>query len=156
MPKEKINKKTISRLAAVQLAYLSDGDNFDPELAAAGVLGLYRDQAFTEDFGEKEFLKIKLSESYFRKLVDNFLTHKKDIDSVIEKFLSREEKLKTLNPATSAILRIGAAELLYMEETPVKVSIDEFTSIASQTLGDSEIGFVNSLLDKIGARRATG
>ena len=51
--------------------------------------------------------------------------------------------------ALVSILRVAIAELLYFPEVPYKVIINEFTTLASETVKDAEVPFVNSLLDHV-------
>jgi transcription termination factor NusB len=75
-----------------------------------------------------------------------------DSSSQIYQYKPRHEKLYRINdlpPLLLALLRVSISELLYIDETPNKVVINEFTMIASDMLMDREVGFVNSILDKI-------
>ena len=71
-----------------------------------------------------------------------------EIDKIIEIYLTNHSTLKNLPKLLFATLRIAMCELKYFPETPRKVVINEYTDIASNMLDNSEIGFVNSVLDK--------
>jgi transcription antitermination factor NusB len=51
------------------------------------------------------------------------------------------------------VLRLAAAEMLYVPDVPVKVSIDEAVEIAKTYSTENSGGFVNGILDEI-ARQA--
>ena len=54
------------------------------------------------------------------------------------------------------VLRMAAYELLYCEDIPPKVSINEAVDLAKK-FGDTESGkFVNGILDKINKEEAAG
>ena len=47
------------------------------------------------------------------------------------------------------ILRLGAAEILYVDEVPEKVAINEAIEIAKMYSTENSGGFVNGILDKV-------
>jgi len=57
--------------------------------------------------------------------------------------------LKKINTVDLAILRLAVSELLYLEETPPKVAIDEAVEIAKQFGNESSHRFVNGVLGTI-------
>ncbi len=146
--KDKINSKTISRIAAVQVLYQYDSGS-DPSILIQKVLDLYKERLSSEDFGvaEERIFRARPSLSHLVALVENCVSNLVHIDSVIEKYLPDNEN--KLSPLPLAILRLGATELFYLPNVPPKVTVNEFTDIASEMLSEAEIGFVNSILDKI-------
>ena len=72
----------------------------------------------------------------------------KYIDSVITKY-AKNWQLKRMATIDRNILRISTFELLFAEEVPPKVSINEAIEMAKK-YGDKDSGkFVNGVLDKI-------
>ena len=47
------------------------------------------------------------------------------------------------------ILRISIAELLYIDETPMKVAIDEALELAKKYSTDESPSFINGVLSKV-------
>jgi len=88
------------------------------------------------------------AETYLRRLVDATMGHQQEIDAVLRKHLTRW-RLERLTVLDRAILRLAAAEILYFDDVPPKVSINEGVEIAKK-YGDDEAGkFVNGVLDSV-------
>jgi transcription antitermination protein NusB len=88
------------------------------------------------------------AETYLRRLVDAALGNRDEIDVTLRKHLTRW-RLERLTVLDRAILRLAAAEILYFDDVPPKVSINEAVEIAKK-YGDDEAGkFVNGVLDGI-------
>jgi len=88
------------------------------------------------------------AEAYLRRLVQGVLDHLQDIDKMLGKHLQkwRVERLRVLD---RAILRFACAEMLYFDDIPPKVSINEAVEV-SKKYGDDESGrFVNGVLDGV-------
>jgi N utilization substance protein B len=88
------------------------------------------------------------AETYLRRLVDAALGNQHEIDTILRKHLTRW-RLERLTVLDRAILRLAAAEILYFDDVPPKVSINEAVDIAKK-YGDDEAGkFVNGVLDSV-------
>jgi transcription antitermination factor NusB len=88
------------------------------------------------------------AEAYLRRLVELTLTNQKEIDVVLRRHL-RRWRLERLTLLDRALLRMGATEILYLDDIPPKVSINEAVEI-SKKYGDDKSGrFVNGVLDSI-------
>jgi len=81
-------------------------------------------------------------------LTEGVEKNSKYIDSVITKY-AKNWQLKRMATIDRNILRISTFELLFAEEVPPKVSINEAIEMAKK-YGDKDSGkFVNGVLDKI-------
>ncbi|MBM3332491.1 transcription antitermination factor NusB [candidate division WOR-3 bacterium] len=88
------------------------------------------------------------AETYLRRLVDAALGRQQETDAVLRRHLTRW-RLERLTVLDRAILRLAAAEILYFDDVPPKVSINEAVEIAKK-YGDDEAGkFVNGVLDGV-------
>jgi transcription antitermination factor NusB len=88
------------------------------------------------------------AETYLRRLVDAAQGSQSEIDSSLRKHL-RRWRLERLTVLDRAILRLAAAEILYFEDIPPKVSINEAVEVAKK-YGDDDAGrFVNGVLDSV-------
>ena len=88
------------------------------------------------------------AETYLRRLMDAALGNQQEIDATLRKHLTRW-RLERLTVLDRAILRLSAAEILYFDDVPPKVSINEAVDIAKK-YGDDEAGkFVNGVLDSV-------
>lgn len=100
----------------------------------------------------KEVLqKTKLNEKnleFLDKLISKIKEHKRKIDRTIKKHLINWE-LDRLSYIDRAILRIATCELLYFDDIPPKVSIDEAIELAKEFSDEDARRFVNGVLDAI-------
>lgn len=85
---------------------------------------------------------------YVHRLLALLDEHLPEIDRAIEEALEnwRLDRLSTLD---RAVLRLGAAELLYVDEVPPKVSIQEAIRLAEGYGGPDSPRFVNGVLDAL-------
>ena len=81
-------------------------------------------------------------------LVSGAIKHLKQIDKKISGFAANWE-LKRMAAVDRNVLRLGAFELLYLEDIPAKVSINEAIDLAKKYSGEEAGKFVNGILDSI-------
>lgn len=155
MTSHKISTKTMARLAAVQVLYqykIDDTDQ-DIELIMQQIVKYYQDEGpKSSEARLNKPIKVKISISYFDRLVKNVTSNIIAIDKIISNNLSSEWLIGSLPLLLLALLRVGVGELQFSQDVPSKVVINEFTDIASEMLNESEVGFVNSILDHISKR----
>lgn len=100
-----------------------------------------------EDFW-KEFTATDDAKAFAEQLVKGVLDHQKDLDAVITKYATNW-KIDRMPIVDRNILRAGLFELLWMQEVPAKVTMDEAIELA-KSFGDDEASkFVNGILDKV-------
>ncbi|WP_022853386.1 transcription antitermination factor NusB [Thermodesulfatator atlanticus] len=85
---------------------------------------------------------------FARELVDGVAQHQKQIDQTIEEF-SKHWKLSRMSAIDRNILRLATYELLFREDIPPKVSINEAIELAKAFGTDESAAFVNGILDAI-------
>lgn len=85
---------------------------------------------------------------YFRQLVCIVRENIVEIDALIESKLSNW-KLGRISKVALAALRVGIAEIKYIEETPVNVAINEAIEIAKKYEDQKCGNFVNGILSAI-------
>ncbi len=95
------------------------------------------------------------AETYLRRLIQAVLNNREEIDSMVVRHV-RHWRFERLRYLDRAVLRIACAEMLYFDDVPPKVSINEAVDV-SRKYGDDDSGrFVNGVLDgiykEIGAR----
>jgi len=88
---------------------------------------------------------------YVREVLKQVEAHAEEIDERIVASLSNW-RLERVAAIDRALLRLGAAEILYMEEIPPKVSIQEAVRLAEQYGGPDSPRFVNGVLDALWRR----
>jgi len=101
-------------------------------------------ETFVEDY-EMKLKTIDLE--YIKSLLKVVEDNKEDIDSQIEASLTNW-KLDRISKVNLSILRIAMAEILYIEEVPGKVAINEAIELARKYSDEKSISFVNGVLDK--------
>ena len=112
-------------------------------------LDMIRDESVESlDIFYGNFSPSKQAIPFFRKLVEGVRQSKPDIDSIIERF-SSNWKLHRMPHVDRNILRIAVFEMLYCEDIPIKVSINEAIDIGKK-YGTHESGpFINGILDSL-------
>jgi N utilization substance protein B len=96
------------------------------------------------------FRPSKKSEPFFLELVNGVLAAKVEIDVLIERF-SKNWKIKRMSCVDRNVMRIAVYELLYCQDIPPKVSINEAVDVGKK-FGTEESGaFINGVMDSIRA-----
>ncbi|MFH0839209.1 MAG: transcription antitermination factor NusB [Candidatus Omnitrophota bacterium] len=86
--------------------------------------------------------------AYCKKIVEGTAKYASVIDIFIAKY-TRNWKLGRMAVVDRNILRLATYELLYMEDIPAKVAINEAVELAKKFGDDNSGKFVNGILDKI-------
>jgi N utilization substance protein B len=147
-----INSKTIARIAVVQALYQyqSNGGEQGLDELISSISSYYKDGEMRADLGLNSLdIKIKLNINYFSEILRYAIDNVDSTDDLIKEHLAKEWTMEGLHASLLALLRAAITELRYFPEVPYKVVINEFTDIASDLLQDSEVAFVNSLLDTV-------
>lgn len=130
-----MRKRTKARECALKILYAVDITKDDPKVCI---------DAFWQNTDEHE-AQVK---SFANGLVTGVWKNKERIDKLISDHTTNW-KLKRMAVIDRNILRFATYELLYSEEIPPKVAINEAIDIAKR-YGDKDSGkFVNGILDKI-------
>ncbi|RFU65654.1 transcription antitermination factor NusB [Peribacillus glennii] len=90
----------------------------------------------------------KESDEYFETLVTGTIENKAEIDGLIRKNLE-SWTLERLANIDRNLLRIAVYEMLYSEDVPVSVAMDESIEVAKKFGDDGSSRFVNAVLSKI-------
>jgi N utilization substance protein B len=86
--------------------------------------------------------------NYSIKLVKTFVENKKNIDEQIKEFLKGWD-VERLLKIDRDILRISITELLYFEDIPDSVSIDEAVELAKKYGTEESSSFINGILRQV-------
>ena len=96
------------------------------------------------------FRPSKKSDPFFLKLVSGVLESRAEIDALIERF-SKNWKINRMSCVDRNVMRIAVYELLYCQDIPPKVSINEAVDVGKK-FGTEESGaFINGIMDSIWA-----
>ncbi len=85
---------------------------------------------------------------FSRDLVKGVIEHRDKIDSRIRK-ASRNWKLERMSRVDRSVLRLATYEILFREDIPPKVSIDEAVELGKKFGSDDSAAFINGILDNI-------
>ncbi len=96
----------------------------------------------------KNFKPSKQVLPFLLSLITGVLQSKDVIDGIIEQF-SSNWKVSRMAGVDRNILRIAVFELLYMEDIPAKVSINEAIDIGKKYGTEESGAFINGILDSI-------
>ena len=86
---------------------------------------------------------------YISEVVTAAYANKDEIDSVISANLSENWSITRLSKMCVAVLRLGIAEIRYLDDIPASVSINEAVELAKLFGDDNDPAFVNGLLGKL-------
>lgn len=85
---------------------------------------------------------------FFDRLTTGVLDAREDIDTIIERY-SSNWKVQRMACVDRNVLRVAVFEILYCDDIPAKVAINESIDIAKK-FGTSESGaFINGILDSV-------
>ena len=93
----------------------------------------------TEIVGDSEFVKALSFKTW-----ENI----ESIDPVIEKY-SVGWKMSRISKVALAVLRLAVCEILYFDDIPVGVSINEAVELCKKYASDDEKSFVNGILSSV-------
>ena len=157
------NKRRMAREAALQLLYLLELGKPDDRRRAfqtfwehdwreEGECRLCPEEGCRDRDKPKSRFSLPVNQlaevPFARELVDGVLSRQKEIDEKIESH-SLNWRLHRMSAIDRNILRIAVFELLYLDDIPPKVSINEAIEIA-KTYGDKNSpAFVNGILDQV-------
>ncbi|GAA1527246.1 N utilization substance protein B [Microbacterium ginsengiterrae] len=132
-----MSARTKARKRALDILFSSDvrGDEIPVTLAAEAK------RAASEPAREASWL-------YAREIVDGIVDHQAEIDESIVTH-SRDWKLERMPTVDRALLRIGVWEILYNDEIPTAVAIDEAVELAKEFSTDDSGAFVHGVLARV-------
>ncbi len=94
------------------------------------------------------FCPSKKTQPFFLKLVNGVMGAKDELDALIERF-SKNWDINRMSGVDRNVMRIAAFELIYCDDIPPKVSINEAVDVGKK-FGTEESGaFINGILDSI-------
>ncbi|MCI0479283.1 transcription antitermination factor NusB [Candidatus Uhrbacteria bacterium] len=96
-------------------------------------------EEFASELDEKDFA---------RSVVAGVLSHRQDIDATITRF-APDWPLEKITTVDRNVLRIGTFELMYDDDIPSKVAINEAIELAKTFGGESSGKFVNGVLGAV-------
>jgi len=97
---------------------------------------------------QEHFLSNGKTDAFLKRLVLGVLEHCQELDRLIEQY-SENWRLDRINIIDRNILRMALFELLYCEEIPPKVTINEAIDLGKRYGSEDSGSFINGILDRI-------
>jgi N utilization substance protein B len=114
---------------------------------------LYAEEVSGNDWGQilsaiikPEFRENKKNYKFAEKLYFQTLNHREELDQIIEAHIDNWD-FDRLATTDKSILRVAVCELIYFEEVPTKVTINEAIEIAKNYSTKKSGNFINGILD---------
>lgn len=82
---------------------------------------------------------------YIREIISGIIQNKEKLDDIIKKYL-KEWTMDRISKTDLAILRLAVYEILYRDDIPYKVSVNEAVELAKLFSDDSSPSFINGVL----------
>ena len=137
--------RTAAREIAIQICYASllSGTSVDEVTDA-----LFAPEYFATLSEENEIFRTKPNEkqlSYIRSLTTQTDSHMQELNEIVEKY-SHSWKVERISKVAATILRCAIAEILYLDEVPVSVTINEAVELAKGYEEPETVSFINGIL----------
>ena len=91
---------------------------------------------------------LEVDNEFVRNLVYGVITHLDSLDEMANKYM-KNWTIDRIDKTGAAILRIGLFEILYEEDTPNIVAINEAVELAKKFSDDNVRKIINAVLDKV-------
>ena len=91
---------------------------------------------------------LEVDKEFVRNIVYGVITHLDTIDELANSHM-KNWTINRIDKTGAAILRIGLYEILYEEETPNIVAINEAVELAKKYSDDNVRKIINAVLDKV-------
>lgn len=114
-------------------------------------LAQFASRAAGEDFdggqcGEADY-------KHLRDVVEGVVREQALIDPTVDRQLDKDWPIHRVNAILRAILRAGAFEIMFKENVPAKVAINEYVNVASAFFDKEEPALANAVLNALARAR---
>jgi len=109
------------------------------------------EQVFQPELTPEELIHMALESEYIEpsafteELLNTVKEHREEIDEKIAAY-SVSWSMDRMSKVSLSILRLALAEILYLENVPVGVSINEAVELAKKYAGKEDSAFINGIL----------
>lgn len=94
----------------------------------------------------------KNDELFFKELVNNFLDNFDSIVNIV-KVNAKQWNFDRINKLDLSIIELGVCEILYSENTPDSVAINEAVELAKEFSTEKSYSFINGILGSVVKRK---
>ncbi len=146
--KKRPGSRRLGREIAFQTLYsINFGEKIDPVLAKRAYKNFFEDRKQTPyDVKGHEFA---------RELIEGTLQNLRVLDVTIDKF-STNWKIERIGKIEITLLRLAIYEMLFRDDVPIKVAIDEAVELAKKFGDINSRKFINGILDAVGKAIISG
>jgi transcription antitermination protein NusB len=123
-----------SRELALRMLYQLETNSSNPERALENYCNIFPYQQDVIDYAESLMLGVKKDKA----IIDTYIQD-----------ASEHWKISRITFVDKNILRIGIYEMLFSEDVPPKVAIDEAIELAKKYGNEDSGNFINGILDKV-------
>ncbi len=138
-------KRSAARDVAVRLCYSAEIAAMEN---AEFVADFFAEEHYTTLAMEDELFASAPNETqkkYITDLVSLVFEHKNELNEQIEKF-AKGWSLKRISKISLAIMRCALCEILYMDDVPERVAINEAVNLAKKYEEPETVSFINGVL----------
>jgi N utilization substance protein B len=89
-----------------------------------------------------------MTDDFVRRLVHGVLEHRLELDGLIEQY-SEHWRIDRIDMIDRTILRMALFELLYCEDIPPKVTLNEAIDLGKRFGSEDSGSFINGILDRV-------
>ncbi|WP_010274041.1 transcription antitermination factor NusB [Paenibacillus senegalensis] len=137
-------KRRLARELALQSLYQMQMNEVSPQEAIQMVI----DEAQHENEGKLDVKNEVIHPGYVEELVAGTIQHRAEIDRLLEQYI-KGYTMERLSRVDREVLRLATYEMIYRDDVPPKVVVNEAIELAKH-FGTEESGkFVNGVLGKM-------
>jgi N utilization substance protein B len=125
------SQRRLARERVLQTLYAYEISGTSPDFLCADIFKDIEDEAGLE---------------FANRLFRDTLEHTKDLDLILQGHLEHWD-ISRVNPIDRSLLRMGIAEILFSQEIPTKVTMNEIIELAKRYSTEESPKFVNGILD---------
>ena len=129
-----MGKRRRSRELAIKVLFHLEFSRDDPVVAF---------DLISNNFGAAEDIK-----PFSREMVEGVYLHMQELDELLSK-ASQHWRLERIAKVDRTILRMALYELMYRDDIPPKVTINEAVDLGKRFCSEESGAFINGILDKI-------
>ena len=138
-------KRSAAREVAIRLCYSAELADLE---TSAYIEEFFAEEQYSSLAAEDELFETRPDEvqlNYIQNLVGLVFEHKDELDTTIQKY-AKGWSLKRISKISLAILRCALCEILYFEDVPEKVAINEAVNVAKKYEDPETVSFINGVL----------
>lgn len=146
-----LSKRSLSRLMACQalcMYYDKNNENKNLDFILDVINQYYIENILSNNLKKNKYIDVKNSD-FTTSLVNGVINNYQEFDSIIEKFLQKQDTIETLDDVILESLRLATYELKNHKDTDKNVIISEYVDIIAEFYDGVYITFANGILDNI-------